>query len=534
VAKLHHSRAHSSGNDWKPCKTGPEKVKPEHTHSRFSGSGLIFSTRGKLMKNLLIATTALVATAGMASAEITFSGKGEAGMYRTAKVKAVAQKFGTAVTVTSAAATDVLDLTGTLASVDYNADGALTVTAADLVDASAAAAVAHTGDAADVTRIKAAITVATAAAEAAGNAAVVHEAAGAVADAVVDRDLQTAALAQLARHEAELAVVQGTAAVVAKAAGDMVAYSGYDMNVAMSAESDNGIVFGMGFDMGAGLIADQNDDRAMDPQGATIATSALTATMNGFTLSIGSDKLDDTYDDGQNGDIGLSGNVGGIAFNLVHDLTDEVVAKAATYTAASSTASNGRAATTDVVTNAAGVVIDTSSASTRATGDSDYVAASYTDKVEATIETTSLSLGGAVGDIAWSLAATTGNKFGDSAAKGSVTYSGIENLSLTLAHDNVGKLEGISKVTAAYTMGSLTATLSMADDKNKNSNSNAGGKASNNLSLAYAANGLAATFATDESSQWWVNTQYDLGGGAQAFATIDHTEFAVVGLNFAF
>ncbi len=43
------------------------------------------------MKNLLIATTALVATAGMASAEITFSGKGEAGMHRTAKVKAVAQ-----------------------------------------------------------------------------------------------------------------------------------------------------------------------------------------------------------------------------------------------------------------------------------------------------------------------------------------------------------------------------------------------------------------------------------------------------------
>ena len=34
------------------------------------------------MKNLLIATTALVATAGMASAEITFSGKGEAGMYQ--------------------------------------------------------------------------------------------------------------------------------------------------------------------------------------------------------------------------------------------------------------------------------------------------------------------------------------------------------------------------------------------------------------------------------------------------------------------
>ena len=154
--------------------------------------------------------------------------------------------------------------------------------------------------------------------------------------------------------------------------------------------------------------------------------------------------------------------------------------------------------------------------------------------VAATVETTSLSLGGAAGAVSYTFAATNGNDRGDSAAKGSLTYTGIENLSLTLAHDNVGKLEGISKVTAKYTMGSLTATLSMADDKDHAGNSNKSKKASNNLSLAYAANGLAATFATDESSQWWVNTQYDLGGGAQAFATIDHTEFAVVGLNFNF
>ena len=117
--------------------------------------------------------------------------------------------------------------------------------------------------------------------------------------------------------------------------------------------------------------------------------------------------------------------------------------------------------------------VNATSSTTIAAGDSDVVNASYSAAVAATIETTSLSLGSAVGDIAWSLAATTGDDRGDSAAKGSVTYSGIENLSLTLAHDNVGKLEGISKVTAKYTMGSLTATLSMADDKNKNSNSNA-------------------------------------------------------------
>ena len=57
------------------------------------------------MKNLLIATTALVATAGMASAEITFSGKGEAGMYQTAKTKAVALVAGKKASVTGGAST---------------------------------------------------------------------------------------------------------------------------------------------------------------------------------------------------------------------------------------------------------------------------------------------------------------------------------------------------------------------------------------------------------------------------------------------
>jgi hypothetical protein len=427
----------------------------------------------------------------MASAEVTFSGKGEAGLYQKSTTAAVKAKLVAGAKAGQTAA--VADLAANATAGDFDA-GTLVVTA------SGSAATVADDLAADDTK----------------NAAVVA-AKAAIATAklngVYDTAKQIATLQyDLEKAELELAAI-GSIAVAKGKSVDMVAYSGYDMNVAVSAESDNGIVFGMGFDMGAGFIADQNDDRAMDEQGATIATSALTATMNGYKLSIGANKVDDTYDDSQNGDIGLSGNVGGVSFNLVHDLDEDTKAVAATqnsymFLAAAADKTMSRA---EVVAYTAG-----------------------TAAVAAVHETTSLSLGGAVGDIAWSLAATTGDDRGDSAAKGSVTYSGIENLSLTLAHDNVGKLEGISKVTAKYTMGSLTATLSMADDKNKNSNTNAGGKASNNLSLAYAANGLAATFATDESSQWWVNTQYDLGGGAQAFATIDHTEFAVVGLNFAF
>ena len=478
------------------------------------------------MKNLLIATTALVATAGMASAEVAFTGKGEAGMYQTSKTEAVKQKLGTLTTVGGS---------GTAASAAWdNTKGKVVITAATttVTAATAANATAARNLVTTVELNLAAEIAETARLQALVDVINVGTAMGtARSNLVAQQTVETNARKSLAIAKAVLASNETTAASVAKAGDDMAAYSGYDMNVALSAETDSGIVFGMGFDMGAGLIADQNDDRAMDSQGAVIGTSALTATMSGYTLSIGSDKLDDVYDDTQNGDIGLSGNVGGIAFNLVHDLTDEV---AATKTKEGVTNVGVARKTGVVYYKADGTQVTEAATTNIAATDSDARGTTWTAGTAATVETTSLSLGGATGAVSYTFAMTTGNDAGDSAAKGSVTYTGMENLALTLAHDNAGKLEGISKVTAKYTMGSLTATLSMADDKDHKGNKNKNTKASSNLSLAYAANGLSATFATDESSQWWVNTQYDLGGGAQAFATIDHTEFAVVGLNFNF
>ena len=77
------------------------------------------------MKKLLIATTALVATAGMASADITISGHAAAGVYSglsnkdgTAAVKAVAAKISaTAVTQAMIDAHDALSAAGTVATV---------------------------------------------------------------------------------------------------------------------------------------------------------------------------------------------------------------------------------------------------------------------------------------------------------------------------------------------------------------------------------------------------------------------------------
>ena len=56
------------------------------------------STRNLKMKKLLIATTALVATAGMASADITISGHAAAGVY-----SGLSNKDGTAAVVAAAA-----------------------------------------------------------------------------------------------------------------------------------------------------------------------------------------------------------------------------------------------------------------------------------------------------------------------------------------------------------------------------------------------------------------------------------------------
>jgi outer membrane protein OmpU len=51
-----------------------------HTLTGFPGLGLTIQTEGKLMKKVLFATTALVATAGVAAADVTFGGYGRFGI----------------------------------------------------------------------------------------------------------------------------------------------------------------------------------------------------------------------------------------------------------------------------------------------------------------------------------------------------------------------------------------------------------------------------------------------------------------------
>jgi len=455
------------------------------------------ATRGKNMKRILLTTTSLVLAAGVAQAEITFSGKAEAGLNRAAKVKAVTAAFGKQ--TVSGNATGTANGLGYTAGVLTTADASGTLGTADATTVAAALVVLNAAKAAlNVALEGQANGTLTASGAAAGTLTQVNAAADGVAEA--RRDLF---LAQTA-YDTQV----GTAAVAAKKAGDMVAYSGYDMDVSVSSTLDNGMELSAAFDMGAGSIADRDDDRAMDPQAAAVALSTVTIKNGGVTYVIGQDKIDDLYDDTQNGDVSVSGAMGGVSYTIVADLDKDVTPKAATFTAKSTT--------TGAITTA------------------DYTQATWTDAVAKVYESTSMKLSGAAAGVTWSFATTNKDDFGDAASRVSLGYAAGDALSFTLTHDTDGAAEAINTLKATYTMDAITLTVSGSDDKAHARNTNKGGKASQNMSIAYANGPLTASFNNDESSAWWVTSAYDLGNGADIFATVDHTEFAVVGLSFNF
>jgi len=225
-------------------------------------------------------------TAGVASAEITFSGKGEAGVYRTAPTAAAAAVAGRLTTTTNNTTVTAANSTNnakTRASdhVEY-VDGVLTTVKSTRT---AGIGAITTATVAANARVNTSVEYWTQdVADKAAELAALETTLATLAAATTKQNLDTAinnvaaAKADLARSKAVLANMSGTAAVAKGATPKLKAYSGYDFDVALSGASDNGMTFAMGFDMGAGHIADQDDDRAMDAQGGSIATDELTIT----------------------------------------------------------------------------------------------------------------------------------------------------------------------------------------------------------------------------------------------------------------
>ena len=188
----------------------------------------------------------------------------------------------------------------------------------------------------------------------------------------------------------------------AGAADDMAIRSGFDLEIAMSGASDNGITFSMGADIGAGDLIDRNDDFAIDAQGADVATPTMKISYAGLTITAEQDAIDDLYDDSQNGDIGVSGSMGGLSFAVVADT------------------------------------------------DSDATS-------------TSFSLSGATGGMTWGLVSTDSNDDGAAAQKVTLGYTVSDSLSASFKYDTKGDADAITTFGITNVMGAITVGLS-ADD----------------------------------------------------------------------
>ena len=262
------------------------------------------STRNLKMKKLLIATTALVATAGMASADITISGHAAAGIYSgldyTAPVAAVAGKMTTTAQSTAAV---TIDAAGKITA------GAVT------------AAVVGTVATTDAQKL------------AARNAVADAESDLAAASTAEDRANEAA---DLADAQANLAAIIGSDAVASSASGDGV-YSNAGVDFTMTGATDNGISFSATVNIDAGMEVDTGDFELDGKDGGTAGLGAVTMTGAFGTLTFDESGIDNLYSDATTHDVSYATTVGDVALTIGHSVgaaaADADASKATSFSA---------------------------------------------------------------------------------------------------------------------------------------------------------------------------------------------------------
>jgi len=256
------------------------------------------------MKKLLIATTALVATAGMASADITISGHAAAGIFSgldyTAPVDAVAGKMTTTLQST--------------ADVAIDAAGKIT---AGAVTAAVVGTVATT----DAQKL------------AARNAVADAESDLAAASTAEDRANEAA---DLADAQANLAAIIGSDAVASTASADGV-YSNAGVDFTMTGATDNGISFSATVNIDAGMEVDTGDFELDGKDGGTAGLGAVTMTGAFGTLTFDESGIDNLYSDATTHDVSYATTVGDVALTIGHSVgaaaADADASKATSFSA---------------------------------------------------------------------------------------------------------------------------------------------------------------------------------------------------------
>jgi hypothetical protein len=269
------------------------------------------------MKKLLIATTALVATAGMASADITITGSANAGYYSglsnkdgTAAVKAVAGKTLETVASTSAAS---LSSRGVLTAGTLTAPTASTVDSSD-ADKKAARLAVHTAE------------------EALANST--------GGTAATRSDLE----ANVAERKAELAIILGTDAAAAAVGTytDAGIYSNAGVVISMSGATDSGITFSTSVDAEAGTEVDTGDFELDGPASGAFGLGAVVIGGGFGTITFDDGGIDNLYDDDLTAaDVKYSTSIGGMtltaAMNAQSAAAGDNTSLSASYTSGAMT-----------------------------------------------------------------------------------------------------------------------------------------------------------------------------------------------------
>jgi outer membrane protein OmpU len=242
------------------------------------------STRNLKMKKLLIASTALVATAGIASADITITGHAAAGIY--SGLNATAAYVGRPAT-TVASHTNATQ-------------------ASNVITAVSAPVAMVPGLATDTpTTALQLITLQNS----------VRAAEALVAAATTELEAVNAA-ADLADAKVNLATATD---VAASASGDGV-YSNAGVDFTMTGATDNGISFSAAVNIDAGTEVDTGDFELDGADGGTAGLGAVTLSGTFGTLTFDDAGIDNLYDDDlAAADVSYSTTVGAVSLTVAHD-----------------------------------------------------------------------------------------------------------------------------------------------------------------------------------------------------------------------
>jgi outer membrane protein OmpU len=266
--------------------------------------------------------------------------------------------------------------------------------------------------------------------------------------------------------------------VTSTGTADNVLNTHVDLNAAVSGSFDNGMTMSTSLGFDAGREADYNDDFALDAaeSGWSTASPNMTIGYAGYTITADGEGVDDLYNgDVTTGNLGLAGTMGDITFGV----------------------------TTNIDGNAS--------------------ASSY-------------KLGYTTGDITATL---TGSNDADAssndASKLVISYKMGDTTITATSDDSDANADAITKlgfstkldaITVSYTAASTGASGSdLGDDWD--------------AKIAYSAGALTASYSLDEDDVSKLVAEYDLGGGATAFASMKNgataaADFQAIGINFKF